>query len=117
MEIIASLPGLDWLGGGTAMEMFYFLVLYIMVIMGFFIVPYNLTDKFRKNKVSKYIPPMLSVLSIFILYIKLTFFTVGYDAIIYMVFIILFAISAFFLMLIALWLQYKEWVDGEMKNN
>jgi len=81
----------------------------VLVITGiFFIVPYYLTDRFRKHKVSKYIPPMLSLISILILYIKATFFQVGYSAIADIVFMIIFAISLVILLLIAMLFKFKN---------
>lgn len=90
------------------MKEVYVLVLVLVITGVFFIVPYYLTDRFRKHKASKYIPPILSLIIILILYIKVTFFQVGYSAIADIVFMILFAISLVILLLIALSFKFKK---------
>ena len=87
----------------------YFLVLVLVITLLFFIVPYYLTGRFRKHKLSKYIPSLLSLISLIILYIKATFFQVGYSAIADIVFMLLFAISLVILFLIALSFKFKNY--------
>ncbi|MFT5873844.1 MAG: hypothetical protein ACI8WT_002796 [Clostridium sp.] len=87
----------------------FVLVLVLLSTGLFFIGPYYLTERFRKHKVSKYIPSMLSLITILILYIKATFFQVGYSAIADIVFMILFAISLVILLLIALLFKVKKY--------
>ncbi|MBZ9689701.1 hypothetical protein G9F72_025825 [Clostridium estertheticum] len=91
------------------MKIPYLLILVLVITAVFFIVPYYLTDRFRKNKVSKYIPPMLSLISILILYIKSTFFKIGYSVIVDIVFMTSFAISLVILLLIALSFKFKKY--------
>ena len=90
------------------MKAIYSFILVLVITGVFFIIPYYLTDRFRKNKVSKYIPPMLSLIAILILFIKATFFKVSYSVIADIVFMILFAISLVILLLISLYFKFKN---------
>lgn len=87
----------------------HFLVLVLVITGVFFIVPYYLTDRFRKNKISKYIPPMLSLISIIVLLIKATFFQVGYSGIVDTVFMMIFGISLVILSAISLLFKLKKY--------
>ena len=81
---------------------------FILVITGFYIVPYYLTDKFRRNRISKYIPSLLCLISILILCIKFLFFSRGYSGIADITFIIIFAQLLVIFFLIALFFEFKK---------
>jgi predicted neutral ceramidase superfamily lipid hydrolase len=78
------------------------IALALLISLVFFTLPYYLTNRFRKSKISKFIPSLLCLVSILVLAMKVTFFRVGYSSIADVVFIITFSLASLILFLIAL---------------
>lgn len=76
------------------------IVFCIVVVIGFFFIPYFITDGFKKNKICKFIPSILCAIAVLLLDIKFNYLNFGYDNLIDIVFILL-LIGCFFIFFIA----------------
>ncbi len=74
-----------------------------LVIGGvFFLAPYLLTNGFRRGRLSRFIPPLLCLLSMGLLWLKATYFRRGFSSLVDVVFIMLFGASFVILTVAAL---------------